>query len=290
MSERKSINKYYPPDFDPSKVTRRPKRRPESASAALQTVRLMAPFSMRCTTCGEFIYKGKKFNARKQPTNEDYHGIKIIRFYIRCPRCAGEIRFKTDPKISDYRTESGAERNREPWRDTTQEEETLDERLDRLEKEEQQFKEKEEREKRFGTTTAALMDSSKSAISGGSGDAMKDMEDRMNQAKREMEVQDELEELQARNARVDLAAMQNGLLDKVRSNLSTDDDQAKRAQEEKDAEEAKNAFRRTTTGERIVTATPPPPPPAIPIASSKVTKPKILKKTKRVNSLGVKRA
>lgn len=44
------------------------------------TVRLMTPFSMRCDTCGEFIYKSKKFNARKETVEgEDYLGIKVRR-------------------------------------------------------------------------------------------------------------------------------------------------------------------------------------------------------------------
>ncbi|KAH7954788.1 hypothetical protein HPB49_021848 [Dermacentor silvarum] len=50
---------------------------------------------MRCKTCGEYIYKGKKFNARKETVqNEDYLGIKVFRFYIKCPRCLAEITFK----------------------------------------------------------------------------------------------------------------------------------------------------------------------------------------------------
>ena len=38
----------------------------------------------RCKTCGEYIYKGKKFNARKEDVdNENYLGIRIYRFYIK---------------------------------------------------------------------------------------------------------------------------------------------------------------------------------------------------------------
>ena len=92
------LNKYFPPDFDPSLIPRR--KQPKNSQ---QVVRLMAPFSMlflpryfafgysltylscrRCNTCGEYIYKGKKFNARKETVEgEDYYGIKIFRFYIK---------------------------------------------------------------------------------------------------------------------------------------------------------------------------------------------------------------
>lgn len=72
----------------------------------------MAPFNMRCVTCGEYIYKGKKFNARKEDVeNEDYLGIRIYRFYIKCTRCLQEISFKTDPRNTDYEIEAGATRN-----------------------------------------------------------------------------------------------------------------------------------------------------------------------------------
>ncbi|RZF35936.1 hypothetical protein LSTR_LSTR008506 [Laodelphax striatellus] len=107
MSERKVLNKYYPPDFDPSKIPRM--KLPRNRQ---YTVRLMAPFNMRCQTCGEYIYKGKKFNARKEDVEgEDYLGIRIYRFYIKCTRCLQEISFKTDPKNTDYEIEAGATRN-----------------------------------------------------------------------------------------------------------------------------------------------------------------------------------
>nr|SVE75457.1 EOG090X0G3U [Daphnia dolichocephala] len=107
MSERKVLNKYYPPDFDPSKIPR-----VRQSKNRQFTVRLMAPFNMKCKTCGEYIYKGKKFNARKEDVeNENYLGIRIYRFYIKCTRCLSEISFKTDPQSTDYVVEAGATRN-----------------------------------------------------------------------------------------------------------------------------------------------------------------------------------
>eukprot|EP00011_Vannellida_sp_DIVA3-517-6-12_P003444 CAMPEP_0114623062 /NCGR_PEP_ID=MMETSP0168-20121206/10054_1 /TAXON_ID=95228 ORGANISM="Vannella sp., Strain DIVA3 517/6/12" /NCGR_SAMPLE_ID=MMETSP0168 /ASSEMBLY_ACC=CAM_ASM_000044 /LENGTH=283 /DNA_ID=CAMNT_0001834287 /DNA_START=85 /DNA_END=932 /DNA_ORIENTATION=- len=113
MGERKVINKYYAPDFDPSKLPK--KKRPKNAQIKS---RVMLPMTICCSTCHEFIYKGKKFNARKETVvGEDYLGLKIFRFYIKCTKCAASITFKTDPKNSDYKCEIGATRNYEPWND-----------------------------------------------------------------------------------------------------------------------------------------------------------------------------
>jgi hypothetical protein len=72
----------------------------------------MAPFNMRCKTCGEYIYRGKKFNARKEDViGKMYLGIQIYRFYIKCTKCLAEITFLTDPENQDYEMENGAIRN-----------------------------------------------------------------------------------------------------------------------------------------------------------------------------------
>ncbi len=151
-------------------------------------MRLMAPFSMKCISCGEFIYKGRKFNARKETTDERYFSIAIYRFYIRCTRCSGEITFKTDPKNMDYVCEGGAKRNFEVWRqkkkdgndddgdnkddgDGDDDLETEEERLERL------VREEEER------------------------GAMANLETKVLDAKREMEIADALDEIRTRNAR-----------------------------------------------------------------------------------------
>ncbi|CAF0815003.1 unnamed protein product [Rotaria sordida] len=112
MSERKVLNKYYPPDFDPSKLPRAKRSKNRQF-----TIRLMAPCNMRCKTCGEYIYKGKKFNARKEDVmGETYLGIQIYRFYIKCTKCLREITFKTDPANGDYELEHGGIRNFESIR------------------------------------------------------------------------------------------------------------------------------------------------------------------------------
>ena len=107
MSERKVSNNRYQPDFVPSKIP--PAQQPENRQ---YTVRLMAPFNMTCNTCHEYIYKGKNFNARQEVVeNENYFGLRIYRFYIKCTRCLSEISIKTDAVNMDCVIEAGATRN-----------------------------------------------------------------------------------------------------------------------------------------------------------------------------------
>lgn len=163
MSERKVLNKYYPPDFDPAKL---PKLNIEKNRQYV--VRLMAPFTMRCLTCGNYIYKGKKFNSRKEDAvGEKYLGIQIYRFYIRCPLCLSEICFKTDPENTDYAVETGAYRTFQAERIAELEEERLRE-------------EKEEEE---------------------ANNPMLALENRTKESRREMDVLDALEEIRDWNAR-----------------------------------------------------------------------------------------
>ncbi|KAL9083005.1 MAG: hypothetical protein Q9165_008701 [Trypethelium subeluteriae] len=216
MSERKVLTKYYPPDFDPSLLTRT--KGPKREGPKLQPVRLMAPFSMKCISCGEFIYKGRKFNARKEITDEKYYAITIFRFYIRCTRCSAEIAFKTDPKNMDYTCERGAKRNFEPWREAKLAEETEEERLDRLQREE------EER------------------------DPMKELEAKTHDAKTEMAVADALDEIRTRNARMQRAEGQ----DRSEVDVNDQPDEEREREEREDAAAARRAFERIGETEEIV--------------------------------------
>lgn len=171
MGERKVLNKYFPPDFDPAKL---PKGK--RAQNNEMKVRMMLPFSLRCTTCGVFMYKGTKFNTRKEDViGENYLGIQVFRFYFRCSKCSAEITFKTDPKNSDYVAEFGATRNYEPT-------------LANAAAEEEARLAREEEEK---------------------GNAMKALENRTLDSKREMDILaalDEMRSLKARQERVGVDA------------------------------------------------------------------------------------
>jgi len=165
---------------------------------------------MRCNTCGEYIYKGKKFNARKETVEgQDYYGIKIFRFYIKCTLCSAEITFKTDPKNTDYEAEHGASRNFEPWREESAVEE--EDRLAKLEEEEN--------------------------------NPMKVLENRTTDAKREMDILDALQDIRARNARNERVGHSADLMEKIGvEDVPSAEDEEKRRQDEEDEKLVREVF------------------------------------------------
>ncbi|CAN8312360.1 unnamed protein product [Cochlearia groenlandica] len=176
MGERKVPNKYYPPDFDPAKIPRL--RRPKNQQIK---VRMMLPMSVRCSSCGNYIYKKTKFNSRKEDAiGEKYLEIQMYRFYFKCTKCSAELTMKTDPQNSDYIVESGASRNYEPWR---AEDEDVDK--DKLKRDAEEM-----------------------------GDPMKSLENRTLDSKREMDIiatLDELKSMKSRHATVSVDAMLEAL-------------------------------------------------------------------------------
>lgn len=76
-------------------------------------IRTMAPFNIRCNTCGHYTNKGTKIQANvdKFPGMTYLDKIIIWRFHVRCPVCRGVICFRTDPENSDYDIVSGGTRS-----------------------------------------------------------------------------------------------------------------------------------------------------------------------------------
>jgi len=208
MSERKVLNKYYPPDFDPSKIPKSKEKR-----NATFAIRLMAPCNMRCTTCGEYIYKGRKFNARKEDVDDmNYLGLRIYRFYIKCTACVSEICFRTDPETTDYVLEAGATRNFE----------ALKKAEDQADREAEARKEELEN------------------------NPMKLLEERTAASKNEMEVAESLEELRELNRRT-VAVDYTTMLNKYQKARETEIEE----EERKDEEFVKAVFSRGEGGVKV---------------------------------------
>ena len=169
MSERKVLNKYVSPHFNHEKLVklRKPKERQDN-------VRMMLPFSFKCDTCGNYFRIATKINMRKEIVdNEDYLGIAIHRFYMKCLTCYTEISMKTDPKNHDYTLEHGGTRMYESWKDARAAEEFL-----------KKIKENEEE-----------------------GNAIKTLEHKTYDSKKEMEASeaiDELRNISRKNAKFEL--------------------------------------------------------------------------------------
>lgn len=239
MSERKAINKYYPPDYDPSMVPKKQKTARQDIK-----IRMMAPYSMRCLNCNEYIPQRRSFNARKEVTKETYLSTKIVRFHITCPRCNNKISFKTNPQTAGYTPEEGAVRNYEPTRQTAKPapaEETEDELLLRLEREELEnltFKKQQEQRKKnpFWQKIESLKD----------GDVMENLQARLEQQQRQQAITDHLEELQFKNSQLQASggsdkASAEAML-KLRSQIDRLQNVQRDLQEREDDQRAKEAF------------------------------------------------
>ncbi|GBE61325.1 hypothetical protein, conserved [Babesia ovata] len=158
MAERKVLNKYIPPDFDPAALhanrdmlrndgygrgkTTFARRIKGGMSAHMLDIRMMFPFTFRCESCRNFTYIGTKMNSKVMRLKDDtYLGIEKHRFFAKCPHCSHQIIFKTDPQHSDYLLESGGTRTYDANRDAelaaeavSKEEDEIAEKRDKTEK------------------------------------------------------------------------------------------------------------------------------------------------------------
>ncbi|KAJ1783268.1 Protein saf4, partial [Coemansia sp. RSA 2399] len=135
MAERKATNKYFPPDWDPSKgsvnqfVGQHPLRsRARNLDKGILVVRLALPFSMWCNGCGGLLAKGLRFNAEKKKAGSFLNSIPVWSFRIKCRLCSSQwIEIRTDPESSSYAVVSGARKKAEDSGGGAEDDETLGE-------------------------------------------------------------------------------------------------------------------------------------------------------------------
>ncbi|XP_057181834.1 probable splicing factor YJU2B [Triplophysa rosa] len=122
MGERKGVNKYYPPDFDPAKhgsingywKTHPLRERARKLSQGILIIRFEMPYNIWCDGCKNHIGMGVRYNAEKKKVGT-YYTTPIYRFRMKCHLCVNYIEMQTDPATCDYVIVSGAERKEERW-------------------------------------------------------------------------------------------------------------------------------------------------------------------------------
>ncbi|KAN0009446.1 hypothetical protein ACTFIU_006741 [Dictyostelium citrinum] len=113
MAERKATNKYYPPDWDPSKGSINQYRgqhhlrdRAKKIDQGILIVRFEMPFGVWCLGCECHIGMGVRFNAEKKTVGK-YFTSNIYSFKMKCHQCSNQFEIQTDPKNTDYKLVSG---------------------------------------------------------------------------------------------------------------------------------------------------------------------------------------
>nr|XP_023670171.1 coiled-coil domain-containing protein 130 [Paramormyrops kingsleyae]XP_023670173.1 coiled-coil domain-containing protein 130 [Paramormyrops kingsleyae] len=122
MGERKGVNKYYPPDFDPAKhgslngywKTHPLRERARKLSQGILIIRFEMPYNIWCDGCKNHIGMGVRYNAEKKKVG-NYYTTPIYRFRMKCHLCVNYIEMQTDPATCDYVIVSGAQRKEERW-------------------------------------------------------------------------------------------------------------------------------------------------------------------------------
>ncbi|KAI8057110.1 coiled-coil domain-containing protein 130-like protein [Syncephalis plumigaleata] len=105
MADRRATNKYYPPDWDPSKGSLNQyhgqhalRERARKLNQGILIVRFELPFNIWCEGCDNHIGTGVRYNAEKKKIG-NYYSTPILSFRMKCHLCANWIEIHTDPKV-----------------------------------------------------------------------------------------------------------------------------------------------------------------------------------------------
>jgi hypothetical protein len=87
-------SKYYPPDFDPTKIKQKPK-------SENKKIRFMVPMDIQCTPCTQTIKKGKIVNGLKEKLTDRNPDFS---FCFKCPNCSYSLIIHSDSLNMNYYT------------------------------------------------------------------------------------------------------------------------------------------------------------------------------------------
>lgn len=120
MAERRAVNKYYPPDWDPSKgsANRHQKSHPlrhraKRIDEGILVIRFEMPYNIVCLKCENYIAMGVRYNAEKSKVGQ-YYTSPIFKFRMKCHLCDNFFEIQSDPAKFDYNILSGARKQVRP--------------------------------------------------------------------------------------------------------------------------------------------------------------------------------
>lgn len=120
MADRRATNKYYPPDWDPSKGsinkyqnTHHLRSRAKKLHEGVLVVRFEMPYDVWCLGCKNHVAMGVRFNAEKSKVG-NYYTTPVYRFNMKCRFCDNYFVIQTDPSKFDYALLSGARKKERP--------------------------------------------------------------------------------------------------------------------------------------------------------------------------------
>ena len=122
MAERKATNKYYPPEWDPSKGMLNKfhgthalrERAKKLKSEGILVVRFETPWNMWCLGCKVPIAQGVRYNAEKKKVG-NYFSTTIYSFRMKCHQCPNRMVIETDPKNTDFACREGCRKKIEEF-------------------------------------------------------------------------------------------------------------------------------------------------------------------------------
>lgn len=132
MAERKATNKYYPPEWDPTKGSintfrgSHPLReRARKLDQGILIIRFELPFNVWCNGCENHLGMGVRYNAEKSKIGM-YYTTPVYQFRMKCHLCDNHFIIKTDPASLDYIVVEGARRQERRWSPTDNEQIDVD--------------------------------------------------------------------------------------------------------------------------------------------------------------------